>query len=101
LTTPMSFRSAQRCTHLPRLLAPLALLAGLAAPGTPCAGTIYDAVLGLPQAQGWVETVQTNPPASIVPSLGPEGLHFSTLHLQSTGNEGGWTSPRTSRSRRA
>jgi hypothetical protein len=72
----------------------LVLLATLAAPGVPHAGTIYDAVLGFPEDQGWTVTVQTDPPAAIIPDLGPEGLHFSTLNLQSTGELGGgiwWT----------
>lgn len=78
-------------TALPPLLA---LIATLAAPCTLRAGTIYDAVLGFPEGQGWTLTAQTNPPAAIVPDLGPEGLHFSTLDLQSTGEFGGviyWT----------
>lgn len=75
-------------------LATLALLAALCAPGAARAGTLYDSVLGFPEDQGWALTVQTDPPASIVPNLGPEGLYFSTLHLQSTGAFGGgiwWT----------
>jgi hypothetical protein len=67
----------------------LALIATLAAPCTLRAGTIYDAVLGFPEDQGWAVTLQTDPPAAIVPDLGPGGLHFSTLDLQSTGELGG------------
>ncbi|MEO5616280.1 MAG: hypothetical protein ABIS67_00770 [Candidatus Eisenbacteria bacterium] len=82
-------RIAIRRTSLSVVLAPLALLASIAAPGTVRAATLYDAVLGFPEDQGWTVTAQSDPPASIVPDLGPEGLHLSTLHLASTGATGG------------
>jgi len=82
---------SQTTPHLMRLLT---LLACLSAPGSPRAATLFDAALGLPEAQGWVMNVQTIPAASIIPTLGPDGVHLSTTHLQSTGAEGGaywWT----------